>query len=151
MTIAISENDLEEKDLANVNQLLFQLNPELLPVSWARVADLMQKGFLFSARDSDLTSSNPKGDLVGMISLIPVVKLAASLGNIEDFVVLENYRGRGIGKRLMTEAMKKAKNLKLEQLFLTSNKRREVARAIYKKSGFEEYDTTPFKLVINNR
>jgi len=148
--IQLFENDLEEKDLENINKLLFQLNPNLRNVSWNRVAELMKKSYIFSARDLSLTEINPKGDLIGMASLIPVSKLAAFHGVVEDVVVFENYRGQGIGKELMKRIVEKGRELDMEHLFLTSNKKREAARAIYKKFGFEEYDTTPFKLVFDN-
>lgn len=145
--IQLFENDLDEKDLKNINKLLFQLNPNLKTVSWDRVAELMEKGYIFSARDLSVVEKNSKGELIGMASLIPTVKLAAFFGNVEDVIVLEEYRGQGIGKELMRRIVEKGKELNMEDLFLTSNKKREVARAIYKKFGFEEYDTTPFKLI----
>jgi N-acetylglutamate synthase-like GNAT family acetyltransferase len=147
--IQLFENDLEEKDLENINKLLNQLNSNLRNVSWNRVAELMGKSYIFSARDLSRSENNSKGELIGMASLIPIVKLAAFFGNVEDVIVFEEYRGQGIGKELMKRIVEKGKELKMENLFLTSNKKREAARAIYKKFGFEEYDTTPFKLVFD--
>lgn len=139
--IKYSENDIKKSDLACLNILLSQLSKNAKPVNWERVKNSMKGGFIFSARDN--------GKLIGITMLIPITKLTAYFGNVEEVVVLDNYRGRGVGKRLMKAAVAKGKKLKMKHLFLTSSKKRKIARHIYSSMGFEVYDTTPFKLVIN--
>ena len=48
----------------------------------------------------------------------------------------------------LEKIIEKARELKMEHLFLTSNQKREVARNMYRSFGFEEYKTTPFKLFL---
>lgn len=143
------ENDLTVSDVERLNKLLEQLSPTLPSVSWERVEQVMAGGYIFTARDAEKKASGPRGDLVGMATLIPLAKLASSFGNVEDVVVFESYRGQGIGRGLMEAIIKKAKELEMQHLFLTSNPKREAARTLYKKLGFDEYDTTPFKLYFN--
>jgi N-acetylglutamate synthase-like GNAT family acetyltransferase len=138
--ISYSENDLKEEDLEQINKLLLQLSATANPVDWKRISDVMQKGYVFTARD--------EGKLIGMSLLIPLTKFMAFFGNVEDVVVSEDYRGQGIGKKLMENLIAKAKELGMQHLFLTSNKNREAARAIYAAYGFEEYDTTAYKLYL---
>jgi phosphinothricin acetyltransferase len=134
------ENDLQEKDLADINKLLFQLTSKDNPVGWEWIAEMMKYGYVLTARDGE--------KLIGMASLIPLRKPTAFFGNVEDVVVLEDYRGQGIGKKLTENLIARAKALDMHHLFLTSNKNRQAARAIYAAYGFEEYDTTPYKLYL---
>lgn len=142
--IRIFENDAKEKDLESINKLLKILNPDLKTVDFEEVLAVMKGGFIFLARDIE-----KNGELIGMATLIPMAKLAGIFGDVEDVVVLPEYRGQKIGKRLMEEIIKKAKELKLEYLFLTSSEKREVARKMYQSFGFQEYNTTPFKLFLD--
>lgn len=137
------ENDIKKEDLESLDLLLSQLSKNAKPLNWERVKESMEKGFIFSARD--------KEKLVGIMMLIPITKLTSFFGNVEEVVVLESYRGRGIGKKLMQLAIKKGKVLKMKHLFLTSSKKRKTARLMYASFGFEVYNTTPFKLVFNKK
>jgi phosphinothricin acetyltransferase len=134
------ENDIKKEDLEDLNVLLSQLSKNAKPINWERVKESMNGGFIFSARN--------KEKLVGITMLIPITKLTSFFGNVEEVVVLEDYRGQGIGKKLMRLVIKKGRSLKMKHLFLTSSKKRKTARHMYASFGFEVYNTTPFKLLF---
>lgn len=64
---------------------------------------------------------------------------------ISWFCVAPEYRGKGIGGKLMDFAIKKAKiasgrtGRKILRLYTDTLKRERVARILYKRRGFEEY------------
>ncbi len=57
---------------------------------------------------------------------------------IGDYVISKEYRNRGIGKALIAEVERFAKEQGIDQLKLHVNAKNSLAREVYKKLGFEE-------------
>lgn len=57
---------------------------------------------------------------------------------IMNIVTKKTERGKGIGKILLQEIIKFAKNNEIEKIFLEVNENNIIARKLYKKQGFEE-------------
>ena len=64
---------------------------------------------------------------------------------IEDVVVDENARGKGVGKILMNHAMEEARSLGAKSLDLTSRSSREAANKLYQAIGFQERETNVYR------
>lgn len=79
------------------------------------------------------------GEPNGLITLNTKLDIEnlGKVGLIEEFVVSEKYRGKGIGKKLMNHALKEAKKLGCVEVQLYSNLKRKSAHKFYKKSGFK--------------
>lgn len=58
--------------------------------------------------------------------------------NIHDIVVLEKYRGSGIGRQLMKAIIKKAEKLKCGKITLEVRMDNKIAQSLYNSLGFEE-------------
>lgn len=58
---------------------------------------------------------------------------------LEDVFVEEAERGKGLGKKLVTEALRVAKEAGCYKIIGTSRSSREKVHAFYKQLGFEEY------------
>jgi phosphinothricin acetyltransferase len=87
------------------------------------------------------------GDIAGFGALVTYyLPSAGKMGNIEDIVVDEKYRGRGFGRMLMEKLIFIARENNIIELQLTSNPKREVARALYANLGFKIKDTDVFVL-----
>ncbi len=71
------------------------------------------------------------------------------VGVVEDVIVDKNYRGQGLGRKLMNELIGIGKKENLAFITLTSNPKRESARKLYQSLGFNLYDTGFFKLNLN--
>ncbi len=69
-------------------------------------------------------------------------------GDIEDVVVDEEYRGRGIGRKLMEFLIKEAKKRKADCVELTSNSNRTEANAMYESMGFKKRETNCYRLEL---
>jgi ribosomal protein S18 acetylase RimI-like enzyme len=87
-----------------------------------------------------------EGAIVGMLSLVVVDIPTGRKAWIEDVVVDSRARGLHIGQALVEEAKVCAKEVGAKKIYLTSNPSRKAAHALYKKCGFEEYDTTVFRV-----
>ncbi|RXR28513.1 GNAT family N-acetyltransferase [Flavobacterium piscinae] len=91
--------------------------------------------------------SNPKHIfLLAEINQIPVgfischvqnlIHHGGLVGEIQEMFVLEQYRSKQIGKQLLDELKKIAKEKNILQLEVTSSFKREKAHAFYEREGF---------------
>jgi len=78
-----------------------------------------------------------RGLEVGHAYLFVIVNDKNVYGHVEDVVVSEQYRGQGLGKRLMEEIEVRANAHGCSCLRLTSNPSRIAARRLYESLGFE--------------
>ena len=62
----------------------------------------------------------------------------ALLGNVDELVVDENYRGQGIGRKLMESITEIAMARNCKRLELESSFHREEAHVFYEELGFEK-------------
>ncbi len=72
------------------------------------------------------------------------------VGDIEYVCVDTNYRGQGIGGKMMDFACDYAKENGIARLELTSGNQRLAAHKLYLGHGFEKRDTSVFRKEINN-
>ncbi len=63
--------------------------------------------------------------------------------NVHDMVVAQEFRGRGISRRLLAKAEEIAKKLGCCKLTLEVLEGNQVARAAYRSFGFEGYELNP--------
>ena len=88
------------------------------------------------------------GTIAGITTLIITEIPTSCKAWTEDVVVDEKYRGQGIGRALVTRAVEMARECGAEQIMLTSNPSRTVARKLYAECGFSEVETTLFRLFL---
>ncbi len=86
--------------------------------------------------------------LVGSLSLAYFRVPTGILGWIEDVVVDESMRGRGIGEALTRRALEIAKELGVKTVDLTSRPSREAANRLYQRVGFEPRKTNIYRYTI---
>jgi phosphinothricin acetyltransferase len=80
----------------------------------------------------------------GVASLHIINKLTRTLGLIEDVAVNENYRGKGIGKKLVQKLIELASDKKCDKIVLNSSEKNST---FYKKIGFEK---NQIQMIIRN-
>ena len=99
------------------------------------------------------TLSNPKSIfivveinsiIVGVASLHIIEKLTRKMGLIEDVAVDSNYRGKGIGIKLIQNLTSEAKNMGCDEIVLNSSKDNI---SFYEKSGFK---VNEIQMVLRN-
>ena len=88
--------------------------------------------------------------IVGMLSLVFLRKLSGFTVRVEDVVVLNDERKRGIGKQLMLHAIEAAKVKGAKNMDLTSRPSRSAANKMYQSLGFKQHETNVYRLTIEN-
>ena len=136
--------------ITNSSAELFAALERLLPQlsSSATTPSTEQIDELLNNENTHLFVAEVDGKIVGMLSLVVVDIPTGRKAWIEDVVVDEEARGLHIGQSLVEMAKSKATSLGAKKIYLTSNPSRKAAHALYEKCGFEEYNTTVFKVEI---
>ena len=82
--------------------------------------------------------------ITGVASLHIIKKLTRTLGLIEDVAVNENYRGKGIGKKLVEKLIGIASKKGCDKTVLNSSEKNS---EFYEKIGFEKNE---IQMIIRN-
>jgi len=82
--------------------------------------------------------------IVGMLTLIVYRVPTGVRARIEDVVVDESARGRGVAVALIVRALELARSKGADGVALTSNPRREAANKLYQKVGFKRWETNVY-------
>lgn len=86
--------------------------------------------------------------VIGMLTIGLYYSPTGSKAWIEDVVVDNAYRGQGLGRMLVAEAIGQAREWGAQTLMLTSNPKRIVANALYRSLGFEPKETNVYRMVL---
>lgn len=146
MTLEVRrQTDCTEELLAAFARLLPQLSPRLgalTPEAAERIVASPTTA-LFAARNEE--------GIVGLLTLAWYDAPSGRKAWIEDVVVDRSARGCGAGHRLVAEALRHAARIGAVRVELTSAPHREAARALYRKMGFKEAETTLFVLETDKK
>jgi ribosomal protein S18 acetylase RimI-like enzyme len=86
---------------------------------------------------------------IGSLTLVVFRIPSGTRVRIEDLVVQETARGRGVGRALVQKAIEMAKALGAEAVDLTTHPSREAANALYKKLGFARRETHVYRRKVS--
>lgn len=129
----------DEETLSSVNHLLPQLS------SSAQVITLDRLRTLVSSDCTRLYLAKEGGHVHGMLSLVVFPIPTGTKAWVEDVVVDDAARGKGVGKSLMRHAMEQAEMLGAKAVDLTSRPSREAANKLYQSLGFETRETNVYR------
>jgi 8-oxo-dGTP diphosphatase len=82
--------------------------------------------------------------LVGMGWIFPRRTALRRQAVVEDMIVDESQRGKGLGGDILEELIRWAKDNNIEMIELTSNPKRVAANQLYKKHGFQLHPTNHY-------
>ena len=143
--ITISElTESTTESLNAVNRLLPQLSASAKAISINRLQDLTE-----SDSTKLFIGTDQSGEILGMLSLIVMKIPTGNKAWIEDVVVDESARGRGIGRELMNHAHEEAKKHGVKSIDLTSRPSRESANELYQSLGYEIRQTNVYRYKIS--
>ncbi|HEV2427741.1 MAG TPA: GNAT family N-acetyltransferase, partial [Acidimicrobiales bacterium] len=139
LEVAVVET-IDDALVGAVNGLLPQLSSRATALSRDELAAVASADAttMFVARDGDA--------VVGMLTLAVFAIPTGVRAWIEDVVVDEGARGRGVGEALVAAAIARARSVGARTLDLTSNRSREAAHRLYQRSGFEVRETSVYRL-----
>ena len=125
-----------------VGRLIRQLSSSASPPT-PSVEDL--EAMIESSSATLLVARTRDGSTVGMLAL-GIFRIPTGVRAwIEDVVVDESVRGRGVGAALIRRAMALAVSRGARTVELTSRPHRTAANELYRKLGFERRDTNVYR------
>ena len=128
-------------DLDSINHLLPQLTPGR-KLDWASLERIVHHPDVHLI----LVHANRSGEMlvVGMATLCMMYTPTGTKAYVEDVVVDELHRGKGLGRRLIRAAKDLAAEHRAITLHLTSRPERVAANALYVSEGFERRETNVY-------
>lgn len=135
--------EVTDELLSALTRLILQLAPEKTPPTRDELTSILNSpgASLLVARLSD-----ENDEVAGILTLIVYRVPTGARAVIEDVVVDEKYRNKGIAKALMTRAIELAREAGASNISLTSNPKREAANLLYQRMGFQRRETNLYIL-----
>lgn len=138
------------EQLKNIDDTVLKAFKTLIPQlidrnsypSREELQEILQSGntFLFIAREND--------EILGTLSLVVYKIPTGKKAWIEDVVVDENARGKGVAASLVYHALKVAREKGIEKVDLTSTPVRVAANRLYQKLGFRKRETNVYRFTF---
>lgn len=142
--VAISEATVvDDRLVAAFVRLIPQLSNSNPP------SDAVTLEAIVASESSVLLVAVSDGEIVGSLTLVLVAIPTGLRAWIEDVVVDEAARGRGVGEALNEEAIRRARARGARTVDLTSRPSREAANRLYARLGFEKRETNVYRLTID--
>jgi ribosomal protein S18 acetylase RimI-like enzyme len=120
-----------------IRALLPQLTEARTPPTLEQLKEVVANQTLLLARDDD-------GGILGTLTFIRYRVSSGIKGRIEDVIVDETARGRGVGEALVREGMRLANEAGVLMLELTSMPYRHSANRLYRRLGFVRKPTNVY-------
>ena len=134
----------EERDVPRIVELYRELTITGSQVEHSRNPSLADYQLVFAEIRSDprqkLLVMEQQGEVVGTIVLLIVPNLSHNgtpWAFLENLIVTERHRGRGLGRMLLEHAVGLAKKSGCHMVELCSDVRRKEAHKLYNSVGFE--------------
>lgn len=131
-----------KENLGQINVLLKQLSSNIKPITFEDLQKVRENGEVALVRNKE------DNKIVGMGTIVYIKTMTGLLGRIEDVVVDENHRGRGIGKGIVLALIQMAEKRCVKHIDLTSSPSRKTANALYRKLGFKKRKTNVYRLAF---
>lgn len=135
----IEATEVTDELVEAFERLIPQLSSSNPPPSREHLAQIV------SSEASILLLAEEDGKILGSLTLVVFAIPTAIRAWIEDVVVDDAARGRGVGKALNNEALSLARRAGATTVDLTSRPSREAANRLYQRLGFEQRGTNVYR------
>lgn len=128
-----------EIKLITLNEVTSELQSQLTELYKQLNSELTQLDIATALSDYNTTEAVVclvDKKLVGIAMMAKYKVVSGHKGMIEDVIVSSDYRGQGIGRKLMEKLLERAEASKLDDVLLFSGHHRTAAIALYKSLGF---------------
>ena len=122
-------------DLTRVRELIKQLDDS---------AEFDEQKLYQATLNGYISKKYDGGKLIGMGWIFPRTTLLRKQAIVEDMIVDNAYRGKGLGFAILDDLVKWAAEQGTEIIELTSNPLREAANGLYQKYGFKLHPTNHY-------
>lgn len=124
----LEQTDVTEALQTQLTELYLQLNSELNQLPLTTIIE--------RSDNIDIAICFEENILVGIAMMANYKVVSGYKGMIEDVVVSEQHRGKGIGRKLMEKLLEQAEFRKFNDVLLFSGHHRTAAISLYKSLGF---------------
>jgi len=136
---------LQGKDITpqmelQISSLMHQLNPQLRPRHLAEVISESTNLYVLCVMEEQ--------EIMGMASLALYTVLSGRKGWVEDVVVDQKHRRKGVAKLLTKNLIRLSKELELDQLLLYTGTHRKAAHQLYESCGFTMKGSRLYQLAL---
>ena len=133
--------EAKESDLLTIRQLTFELIETMGDnegIDIKLIAENCQN--LLSEANSYILVAEIEGVVVGFINFTTrkTILHRGLSGLIDEIIIAESYRGKGIGKQLLSSAIEKSRQLGCCEVEVSTEKTNIKAREFYRQCGFTE-------------
>ena len=125
-----------------LGRLIPQLNPALPAPTAEHLAVLL------ADKGSTLLIARDGNKIVGTAMVIVYPTTFRFESRIEDVVVDESARGRGVGEALVKECIEVARSRGAAIVELQTARSRTAANRLYERMGFERRDSNPYRMTL---
>lgn len=137
---------MEITEVIEVSDGLVESIAQLMPQFTDKpIPDKDKLAEIIACENSILITACQDGGVVGMLTLVLYRTPSGLKGRIEDVVVDELSRGKGIGEAMVRYAIEIAAQRKAACVDLTSNPKRKAAHKLYENTGFKKYKTNVYR------
>jgi ribosomal protein S18 acetylase RimI-like enzyme len=123
--------------------LMPQLNPALVGPTHSELAALLKDPA------TTLIVASDDETIIATATVVVYTTPAWVKARIEDVVVDEGARGRGVGEALIKECLNVARTRGATVVELQSARRREVANRLYPRMGFERRESNVYRMTLS--
>ncbi len=135
----IEPTDVSDDMVAAFERLIPQLSSSSPPPSREYLTRIVK------SEASTLLLAVEDGEILGSMTLVTFAIPTGIRAWIEDVVVDGAARGKGVGNALNVEALKRAADMGVTTVDLTSRPSREAANRLYQRLGFEQRSTNVYR------
>lgn len=140
--LIVAVHAVDDELLEAFNRLIPQLSSSSPPPSHDHLAALVD------SEDTVLFIARVDGRILGALTLAFYRIPTGTKAWIEDVVVDAEARGHGVGDMLNRAALDEARARGAKSVSLTSRPSREAANRLYRRIGFEPYDTNVYRYTL---
>lgn len=134
--------DVTDEVVAAFGRLLPQLSRSAAPLDAAALAGVA------ACETNTVLLARADGAIVGTLTLVMIPLPTGLRAHVEDVVVDDAARGRGIGAALTNEAVRLARLAGARTVDLTSRPSRAAANRLYERLGFQRRESQVYRLAV---
>jgi GNAT superfamily N-acetyltransferase len=138
----------DAEDICRLLSLLFEQEAEFKPDHDKQLKGIGQ--ILANSDTGKFFVTEEAGRIIGTVSLLFSISTAmgGKVALLEDFVLAESARGKGLGAELLEFAVNYAINNGCLRITVLTDNDNAVAQSLYRKLGFKDSKMIPMRLVL---
>jgi ribosomal protein S18 acetylase RimI-like enzyme len=127
-------------------EAVHRMIPQLAPGSALPTREQLEA--VLQCSTNTLLAARVTNQTVGTLTLTILITPTGTTGWISDVVVDGGIRGKGIGEKLVREAISLAADKGAKYVDLSSRPAREAANRLYQRIGFEKRETNYYRYLL---